>query len=327
MSRVLGVVARRLGANLTYSGNLYYLGELRPEDRGVLVRRAPRLSSEELRHAVEALLSEVGRMVSFVDGLVVVSDRVEVLERVVELLDRLESVPVGSWVVQLHVLLIADSDKAELGLEVAPSAELALSFAAASDLHLSGGFTATGGLDVLLRAVLSSSRSRVVCEPLFVVRDGEISRYEDGQEVPIPRKTVSGEGTVTVSGYDYRQTGVTISVDVREFQREAGLLGLSLELGELVRYVEEVPVVDRRRFETAAVVNSGGVYLLGSISLDRQRHTTGGGLGTVFGVDDGKSQLDVWARVYQIAGPAARVPGVPGDGLAAGLRSGSQPSD
>src|SRR5687767_13838600 len=43
---VLGVIARRVGVEVSRTGSLYFIGHLRSEDKGVLVRRATRLNSE-----------------------------------------------------------------------------------------------------------------------------------------------------------------------------------------------------------------------------------------------------------------------------------------
>ena len=71
-AEVLELVARRLGVELSRVGGAYFLGELRPEDRAVYVRRVRRLSSEELQAAVEVLISDNGRVTAYPDGLVVV---------------------------------------------------------------------------------------------------------------------------------------------------------------------------------------------------------------------------------------------------------------
>ena len=103
VASILGVVARRMGVDVTQQGTLYYLGQLRAEDRGLLVRRVRRLTSDEVSQAIENLMSEVGRVLTVADGLVVVGDRVEVLQRIEALIEQIDRTEVVTWVVQLYV--------------------------------------------------------------------------------------------------------------------------------------------------------------------------------------------------------------------------------
>ena len=132
VSQVLGIVARRLGVQVQKTKSLYFLGTLRAEDRGVLVRRVRRLASDEIRSAVSVLLSSNGRSESYQDGLLVVGDTVEVLGRVNELLDSIEATDSPTWVVQYHVVSWSDSSLRDFGFDVRPAADVALAFGAAS---------------------------------------------------------------------------------------------------------------------------------------------------------------------------------------------------
>jgi hypothetical protein len=51
VAEAIGVVARRLGVSASRTGNVFFLGISRPEDRGVLVRKVRRLSKEDLAAA------------------------------------------------------------------------------------------------------------------------------------------------------------------------------------------------------------------------------------------------------------------------------------
>jgi type II secretory pathway component GspD/PulD (secretin) len=53
ISDVLNFVARRFGVNVRNHGNLYYIGALQPDDRGVLVRRVRRLSKDQLAEVLQ----------------------------------------------------------------------------------------------------------------------------------------------------------------------------------------------------------------------------------------------------------------------------------
>lgn len=98
----LGCLARHVGADIARQGQVYFLGPRRPEDRGALVKVVPRAAATELKQMIQALLGQGGRSQVSADGLVVVSDRVEVLARVSEALDMVASAPYGTWVCQFY---------------------------------------------------------------------------------------------------------------------------------------------------------------------------------------------------------------------------------
>lgn len=303
VSDVLAFVSRRLNVQTTRTGNLFYIGQLRPEDRGVLVRRVSRLTPDALQAAVTALLSEQGRVVSLEGGLVVVSDRVEVLGRVSEMLGQVEQAPAESWVVQLHLLSITELHQHELGIDVDPAADLAMTFARAS----SGDTTQALRLGAALTAVLRMSRSsdsiRVMAQPLLTVVDGGSASHKDVESVPVPRKSTSPEGTVTTEDFERIEAGLIIRVDLRDMGARRARLQMSVELSELTGFVESAPIIVKTSYETAAIVESAGVYLLGSLQQSKERRGKTGTLGTVDVRDDRGRTWQVWARVYKVGGP------------------------
>lgn len=300
VSDVLGVVARRLGVQVTRTGDLFYLGSLRPEDRGVLVRRVVRLETEQLQRAIKALLSEQGRVVSMEGGLVVVSDRVEVLGRVSLMLQDVERAPAESWVVQLHIVSVSDSINQTTGLDVTPTADIALSFARAS----SGDTTSIASLSTALSAVLRASYQtdlvRLEASPMFVMVDGSQAKQSDGKQVPVPKRTTSSEGTVTTEDYQIVETGLIVTLALRDIGQSRARINLAIELSEIVGYVEDAPVVDGLEFETRSIVTAGGVYLLGSMQQTKLHRGKESILKTVKSQDDSTRQWQIWARCYKI---------------------------
>lgn len=315
IDEVLGVVARRAGVQVTRTGNLYFLGQLRREDRGVLVRRVRRLSKDEVREAVATMASEYGQSVAFDDGLVVVGDRVEVLARLHEMLNQVEAAPSPVWVVQLYLLSLSAKELQDLGIDNTPALDLSLAFAAGSSAATAAGAAAVapatanlkGGLHSLLRVAQSSEDGCLMAEPLFYLVDGSKSEIVRGDRVPVPRNVVSNQGTVTTQGYDFVQTGLTVRCELREVSGQSAALTVHTEVSAITDFVGSAPVVAREAYDTRCVVESGGVYLLGSMarsSLDHQK-TNGLRLGTK--TTDEKRILQVWGRAVRVGGPAVEV--------------------
>ena len=310
VSDVLGMVGRRMGVQVSRTGSLYFLGTLRPEDKGVLVRRVRRLSEKEINDAVQVLLSEFGRVRAYADGLVVVGDRVEVLQRVQELIDGIENAPAVSWVVQMHVVTITDSDLKELGLEVEPAAELAYTFSAASGGSVVGGVSdetaakLKAGLSGVLKVAREKGRSNVLAEPVFVLLDGGQAKYSKGQRVPIPKRVVSDQGTITTAGYDEVQTGFEMSINLREISADDARVTVEVKQSDISGFVEQAPILAAENVNADLLMRAGGVYLVGSVSRKSDAKKTG--LGWLLGGrrEEKAEVLQVWARAYRIGGLA-----------------------
>ena len=306
VSDLLGMVARRLGVQVTRTGDLYYLGSLRPEDRAVMVRKVRRLDAEDLRKAIQTLTSDYGEDVVYGDGLVVVADRVEVLQRVRAMLDEVEAVEHECWVVQLHILDFSRRDAVEFGIEAEPALEVASTFAAASAGSVSSETAATleGGLSAVLRASRSREGVEAVAEPVLIMVDGGEGSIEEGESIPIAQRSVSPEGTVRVTGFETVQTGLDLSVGLREVSREAARLELDVSMSEVTGFVEgEAPIESRAAIKTAAVVRSGGSYLVGSVRRKKRRRARRSITQTVRESEAEAGVVQLWARAYRIGGP------------------------
>lgn len=300
---VLSVVARRLGVQVTRSGNLYYLGKLRNEDRGVLVRKVRRLSQEELKSAVAVLLSDNGRAETYADGLVVIGDRVEVLERLAELLDGIESAPSNSWIVQLHLVSLSETFFKDAGLDVNPAAEIAASFAMVDVDDSAGQLTANASLRAVLAADRQDDSVSIVTEPSFVLLDGTIASFRDARQTPVRVRTVSPEGTVTDTGFQTVQTGTEVVCEIRELGSDRAKLRVDVTSSSVAGSVEDIPIVDEQAFTTEASVQAGGVYLLGSFNRARDAQQVRSITATAKRTEREARTVYVWARTYRIAGP------------------------
>lgn len=302
VSQLLASVARRLDSQVTRTGNVYYLGDLRTEDRGVLVRKVTRLDAEGAAAAIKTLVSEFGRVTVSPDGIVMVGDRVEVLERVAELLDRIEDTPLAGWVVQLHIVTLSESAIVDFGVDVTPTANLA-----AAVSMVSGGnnnvasLNLSAGLDGMLRAVASRGDVSAVQSPLILMIEGVQARIRDTQTIPVALRTVSPEGVVSTTDYEDIEIGFLVAAQLRELRGGGALLDLEVELSDLAGFVDDRPIRNRRLFASQVSVASGGVYLLASLDKGAASETSEGGFSAGSRRSGERGQFQIWARTYRIA--------------------------
>jgi type II secretory pathway component GspD/PulD (secretin) len=290
---VLGVVARRLGVDLSRQGSLFFVGTIKPEDKGVLVRRVTRLPASEVKKAIATLATETQNAVVDVDGLVVVADRIQVLRRVHDLIDGINAASTRTWVVQLYVVGMSKRAVEDLGVELNPTFSVRGSIAAPGGSSLS----MEAALDALLTYESFRGDVNTVASPTFVLRDGVPSRVFVGDRIPVPRRSVSDQGTVSTLDFEQVEAGLGIDCEVREAGRSEAILTISIERSRIKGTVEGSPILGSENFETTAVVGRRGVYMLGELSRQDDDYGEGG----VWRLGDRGVQssdlIQVWARV------------------------------
>lgn len=294
---------------------VYYLGTKRPEDKAVLARRARRFNTEELMRSAENFLNDDGKCTVLPDGIVIVADTLATIERINEMIDRVESAPSVTWCVQVHIISFSDKDLKDFGMDVNPALELAAGYAnlhnvaAAITSGIKDGISEEGGrsaADVSLKAVLRATRERgsmrIVCDPLFTCVDGAESKVTRGLKIPVRTTLTTGTNNQnTQTQLQFVQTGLEARASVREVSETMGRLKLDLTLADLTQNDSVGPTTDNQSLNLTTDVETGGVYLLGGLRRSRDESKTGAFFS--FGTKR-NNEADVWlvwAKTYRIA--------------------------
>lgn len=300
VSEVLSVVARRLGVSLTRSGDLFFLGEVKPEDRGVYVRKVKRALAADLRDTIQILRSENGRGVVYDDGLVVVGDRVELLRRLDDMFNQIEQSPVGSWSVQLFVISVSDSFYSDMGLDSSFSADMSYNLLkASSDVHSS--LALSGALSGILKADTGDGRVQSITKPTFLIQDGSEAVYHSGQTFKVPVKAVSDSGTVTTTGYQDIDSGLQLSIKLVDYGSERVQLTVDLVNSAIVGYNNDgYPHLSSDKFSSTSIVQSGQTLLLGSFLSDGLDESVSGLFSLSKSKQSKQREFLLWARCYKV---------------------------
>lgn len=304
LDSIIEFVSRRYRMQVIRTGSMYYIGDLLPEDKGVLVRKVRKLDAKGLSMAISNLLSEYGRCSTYDDGLCVVSDKVKVLNKVDIMLSSLESEELNSWVVQVYLISARDKDFKNLGLDTTLQAELSFNTVNRNGVRSHGEYSS-----IILSGLLKSDRTNeninIIAKPLFVIVDGAKTKFYVGESYPVAKKSVSDAGTVQTTGYEYIPVGLTIDVGLREVSRSLARISLSVELSNVIGFVDEIPITDEQRFNTEAVCQMQGVYLLGSLRKQQVNNSQKGLIPTLFQEEKVNTTIQVWAKLYRIKGPVS----------------------
>lgn len=301
VSLVLQTIAKRAGVAANSSAGVFYLGTLSREDRGVLVRRAPKLSKDDLRQTLDSFTSEKGTVNTYDDGVVVVGDRVDVLERVNDLLDQLQEMKAKTYAVQLHIVSLNERAIRDFGFDVVPSGRIAAGFNATP-----AGSTASAEVDASVAAVLraagESSDVQLVAEPVVVCVDGQAATMRLLERRPFTnQRTEFSDGVQSQSTEtEFLEVGIDIEVSVRDGGDGSVVLKSVVSLTEETGSIDGVPVVAEQSIDSRANVRADVVSLLGSMARSRAGDVSPalfswGNLQT-----SSVELVQVWCRVYEV---------------------------
>lgn len=301
LGHVVNLVARRLGADVKRQGDLFYVGTFKPQDRAILVRRSPRLTVSELNQAIGSMASQGGQSVVTADGLVIVSDRIDVLDQVHTLIDELDRAEVTAWVVQLYLITVTDEQLSELGLDLTPKVDLAAAFTATSFAAGGPSMQLNAEFESLLQAARVNATGSLVADPLLYCLDGQRATYRKGLVLSYEQKAVSDQGTVTTTGFQNIEVGLNVTAQVRELGQGMGLLTVDLTSSELTEDGRPIPTRKEERYSSAAPVNAGGCYLLGHVRRDTMTDEGSTWLQPGFRQGTRCETLMIWARVERVS--------------------------
>lgn len=311
--RVLESVARKLNVYLRRDNNLFFIGNIRDEDNSIYVTKCSRLSVEEITNALTALMSQGSRFACYSDGLVIINAPANTLLNADKMFKAINSAPVDSWIVQFLFLVFRESDIKDLNFNVGGSFDLA-SVAA-------GDSTSSAALDLAIKKSIELGKAKLTSQPLIVMEDGSQATINDGEDVPIPKKSVSDQGTVTVIGVEYRRTGVSIDVICKDMGNGNVRLVGNLGIDSISGYNGDYPIVKGQHFSFRSSLQSNKSYLITAMTQELSNQgfvnsssaNVGGNItkndrsfGGLFGLNRGqksdnvKQLIQVWVRSYRI---------------------------
>ena len=296
---VLTILARRLDVNVGRSGTMYFIGDIKPEDRGVYVRKVRRVSSDDLNGVLDVLRSTSGRGSVLPGGIVVIGDRVELLRRIDDMFNQIESAPANSFCVQLFVLSVSDNYLCNVGLDSNFSMDMTYNITKASS-SIDSSFALNGVLSSMLNADKTDSSIRTVTRPTFFVQDGVDASFHSGEKIKVPLKTVSDSGTVSTTGYEDIDTGLKIDIKLIECKDNMVTLDLSLVNSDIYSYTDGVPNLSTDEFSVTSVLNSGIVYLLGSFDSNTNDESVNGIFSLAKSDNKSARQYMIWGRIFKV---------------------------
>ncbi|MEM9364458.1 MAG: hypothetical protein AAGD07_00575 [Planctomycetota bacterium] len=288
----MSALARRLGTQVTRQGQLFFVGELRPEDRGVLVAHLGVLNEAEREKVGQAFLSEHGNVVAVSTGHLIASDRVEVLAKIAEAVEEVRASPRDAWLIQLHVVAADQFESVDAGTKP----DVTLGAAATLD-----GVDVAASVVAELEAVRRRSSSAIVWEPTLLAWPGQPSVISDRERFPIVTQTNVDTTGVSRENVTFEEFGRRASVVVRPLVGGRGILEVDITDESVVDVIDGRPRSAGFTFSASAEVYNEAVMLLGSVQRRQDQQSLTDWFGWLRADQSSRQVLQVWARVLRVS--------------------------
>jgi len=184
------------------------------------------------------------------------------------------------WLVEVRVVALSKRFRQELGVDFTMGGGVGVSMDAATGHRSPAAVPVFGArasvlVDAVLKAAADGSDARLLRNGRLFVLEGSDASLQQGDVVPVPRRTVSDAGTVQTVGYDRIETGFNLAIKAK---RVPGGVELKLRpsLSSIASFVEQAPVTSESSVECTAMVRSGDyVVLSGLEATDLQERVNG----------------------------------------------------
>ena len=285
---VLEVLARRSGASVTEIGGVYYLGEIRKEDRAFAVLRIPPVTKADFLAAVKQSCSIEGA-VSVVGSCVWICDNIESLRKLVSAVEIIRERSERSYVAEVYFIRVNEEHFVQLSanLEFNQIDVFASSFNVEKLFSMFvDGDAATGWSEISQRPVLYLSEGRKVT-------------FSDGKEITRERKTLTENGAVETTGYAKFKDGLELSLLLNRVSEKSYTVDVDLSVSIFDKTDKStIPATDKSELKAEGLlVQDSQVYYVGSLRRDNRSNKGG-----LFSFDGNKSHdmITIWLRVREL---------------------------
>jgi hypothetical protein len=285
---VLDVLTRRVKANVANVGGIYYLGEIRKEDRAFCVLRIPPVDSSRLLEAVKGAISNDGA-VSFVGSCLWICDTMESLRKVVSAIEILRERSEHSYVAEIYFIRVNEDHFLKL------SADLQLRHV---DIF-SSAFNVSELFSMFVDANGSTGWAKVSQRPVLYLSEGREFTFNDGKEITQEQKVVTERGVVETSGYQTFSDGTKITMSLHRVSDDSYSVDIDLSVSTFDKNDKSsIPAIEKSSIKTdGLLIRDSQVYYIGSLRRDYR-----GDKGGLFSYNSSKSHdmITIWLRVREL---------------------------
>lgn len=305
---VANLVKRQTGCEWSWGPEGLAFGDV--PDVAVRPMRIRRLPAETIEGVLVGLGGSVQALEIEPSSYLLLGERRQ-LDRAVTALRTADAGEAVTWAVQLYLVSVSRTAARDLGLDLVPAVQLAATAASGPVSAVKVGQVAGQGLQgltgqvqlqTLLRATQSVSGVDLLADPLMLVRDGESVSMTRGLRIPVrTAKTTNTQGqTITQGNIQTFQTGLEITCKAKEMDDERVRVDVKIESSDVASITDGVPSTTAESLDTHCDVQSGGVYLVGSLRREMGRKDVSQILQWGNSRKRDGSVMQVWLRAFKI---------------------------
>jgi hypothetical protein len=285
---VLDVLARRSGASVTEIGGVFYLGEIRKEDRAFTVLRIPPVVKADFLSAVKLSCSVEGA-VSVVGSCVWICDNIESLRKLVSAVETIRERSERSYVAEIYFIRVNEEHFVQL------SADLEFNQV---DIF-SSAFNIEQLFSMFVNGDAATGWSQISQRPVLYLSEGRKVTFSDGKEITRERKTLTENGAVETTGYTKFMDGLQLSLLLNRVSDKSYTVDVDLSVSIFDKTDKAtIPATDKSELKAEGLlIQDSQVYYVGSLRRDNRSNKGG-----LFSFDGNKSHdmITIWLRVREL---------------------------
>jgi hypothetical protein len=285
---VLDVLARRSGANVAEVGGVFYLGEIRREDRAFTVLRIPPVKKEDFLAAVKQTCSVEG-VVSVVGSSVWICDNIESLRKLVSAVETIRERNERSYVAEMYFIRVNEEHFVRLSEE--------LQFNSID--VFSSAFNIEQLFSMFVDGEGSIGFSEISQRPVLYLSEGRKVTFSDGKEITRERKTLTENGAVETTGYAKFTDGLQLTMLLNRVSDKSYAVDIDLSVSIFDKNDKSsIPATDKSELKSEGLlIQDSQVYYIGSLRRDNRNNKAG-----IFSFDGSKSfdMITIWLRVREL---------------------------
>ena len=285
---VLDVLARRMRTNVSNVGGVYYLGDIRREDRAFCVVRIPPVETSAILEAIKASSSTDGT-VSLVGSCLWICDNLESLRKVISAIELLRERNERSYIAEIYFIRVNEDNFVRL------SADLQIR---QIDIF-SSAFNVSELFSMFVDAEGGTGWARVSQRPVLYLSEGRKVTFTDGRDITREEKVITDRGTVETAGYKTFSDGTRLTMCLNRVSDRSYAVDIDLSVSTFDKSDKSlIPALEKSSIDAKGLlVEDSKVYYIGSLRRDYR-----GDKGGLFSYNFTKTHdmITIWLRVREL---------------------------
>lgn len=258
VSQFFSLVSNQLGVDYTQDDNIYYIGKLDYRQFSVFVSRLDGFTDDEIKRIIDGIKSNDGKATMLKGGVFLLSDRWASIQRINSVIRQIKNLRLKNY--DLNIWLVSENCVKSFYAKHNLSGRYSMEW-------MAGHMISVSNWNMIANALVDWSvnmgESLGVRQFSAVLKDGKEFKFTSGEKVPVLKKTITDNGTVSTTGVEYIDVGTVINSKLSRVDDFTALVDFSCEISTSERQIEEYPVKISNKYETSVTMKHGEVVVIG----------------------------------------------------------------